>query len=95
MKSTFSKNYFSNIRLSNRLDQGQARQFVGPDLRPNCLQRLNYLQTILAGYIGTGEEFTNSCDECLNPYQGREKDKKKICYIYDLSMVHASGHMLL
>ena len=72
VKSTFSK-IFSGISVSNSLDSGQARQFVGPDLRPNCLQRLNYQQTILAGYrywqvIGTGEEFTNSCDECVNPY---------------------------
>ena len=36
--------------MSNSLNPGQARQFVGPDLRPNCLQRLNYQQTILAGY---------------------------------------------
>ena len=26
------------IRLSNNLDPDQARQFVGPDLGPNCLQ---------------------------------------------------------
>ena len=94
MKSTFSKNYFSYIRVSNSLDPGQARQFVGPDLRPNCLQRLNYRRRYWQ-VIGTGKEFTNSCDECLNPYQGREKDKKKICYIYEFSVVHASGHMLL
>ena len=25
--------------MSNRLDPGQARRFVGPDLGPNCLQR--------------------------------------------------------
>ena len=27
--------------MSNRLDQDQARRFVGPDLGPNCLQRLS------------------------------------------------------
>ena len=26
--------------MSNRLDPDQARQNVGPDLGPNCLQRL-------------------------------------------------------
>ena len=26
--------------VSNRLDPDQARPFVGPDLGPNCLQRL-------------------------------------------------------
>ena len=27
--------------MSNSLDQDQARHFVGPDLSPNCLQRLS------------------------------------------------------
>ena len=26
--------------MSNRLDPDQARRFVGPDLGPNCLQKL-------------------------------------------------------
>ena len=41
-KSTFSKKKIRNtIRVSNSLDPGQARHFVGPDLGPNCLQRLS------------------------------------------------------
>ena len=41
-KSIFSKNSFTNtIRVSNSLDPDQARQNVGPDLDPNCLQRLS------------------------------------------------------
>ena len=41
-KLIFSKNYFSNyIRVSNSLDPDQARHFVGPDLGPNCSQRLS------------------------------------------------------
>ena len=40
-KSTFMKNSFRNtIRVSNSLDPDQARHIVGPDLGPNCLQRL-------------------------------------------------------
>ena len=27
--------------MSNSLDSNQARHFVGPDLDPNCLQRLS------------------------------------------------------
>ena len=27
--------------MSNSLDPDQARRFVGPDLGPNCLQRLH------------------------------------------------------
>ena len=38
-KSTFSKITFRNTtRVSNSLDPDQARQFVGPDVDPNCLQ---------------------------------------------------------
>ena len=33
--------FFNTIRVSNSLDPDQARQFVGPDLGPNCLQRLS------------------------------------------------------
>ena len=40
-KSAFTKNSFRNtIRVSNSLDQDQARHFVRRDLGPNCLQRL-------------------------------------------------------
>ena len=38
-KLTFSKKSFRNT--TNSLDQDQARHFVGPDLSPNCLQRLS------------------------------------------------------
>ena len=38
----FQKNSFRNtIRVSNSSDPDQARHFVGPDLDPNCLQRLS------------------------------------------------------
>ena len=41
-KSTFSKNSFRYTgRVSNSLDSDQARHIVGPDLGPNCLQRLS------------------------------------------------------
>ena len=41
-KSIFSKNSFRNtICESNRLDPDHARHFVGPDLGPNCFQRLS------------------------------------------------------
>ena len=36
-KSAFSKNY----SVPNSLDPDQTQQFVGPDLGPNCLQRLS------------------------------------------------------
>ena len=63
----FLKNSFRNtIRVSNSLEPDQARHFVGPDLGPNCLQRLSaddsqrvddtrvYGQKIQAGVNHTG-----------------------------------------
>ena len=39
---SFRKISFRNtIRVSNRLDPDQAQRNVGPDLGPNCLQRLS------------------------------------------------------
>ena len=37
--------FFNAIRVSNNLDPDQARQFVRPDLGPNCLQRLSAVNT--------------------------------------------------
>ena len=45
-KSTFLKKNFRNtVRVSNSLDPDQARLFVGPDLVPNCLQKLSADET--------------------------------------------------
>ena len=33
--------FFNTIHVSNTLNPDQARHFVGPDLGPNCLQRLS------------------------------------------------------
>ena len=39
---SFFFNYFRNtIRVPNGLDPDQELHFVGPDLSPNCLQRLS------------------------------------------------------
>ena len=41
-KLTFSKNYYKNtIKVPNSFDPDRARHLVGPDLYPNCLQRLS------------------------------------------------------
>ena len=40
-QNLFFQNYFKNtIRVSNGLDPDLDRHSVGPDLNPNCLQRL-------------------------------------------------------
>ena len=33
--------FMNRIRVSNSLEPDQARQNVGPDLAPNCLQKLS------------------------------------------------------
>ena len=41
-KLTFSKNYFKNtIRVTKSLYSDQDRDYVGPDLGPNCLHGLS------------------------------------------------------
>ena len=40
----FKKSFRNITRVSKNLDTDQARRFVGPDLGPNCVQRL-YRQT--------------------------------------------------
>ena len=41
-KINFFKKFFQDaIRVSNGLDPDQDRRSVGPDLGPNCLQRLS------------------------------------------------------
>ena len=37
--------------MSNSLDPDQARQFVGPDHGPNCLQKLTADSTVNNGLI--------------------------------------------
>ena len=36
----FKKSFRNTIRVTNRLDPGQVRHYVGLDLGANCLQRL-------------------------------------------------------
>ena len=59
---TFSKTSFRNIiRVSNSLDPDQARPFVGPDLGPNCLQRLSADDSGLAGKELNPTVFESMC----------------------------------
>ena len=41
----FRNSFRNTIRNSNSLDPDQAQQFFGPDLGPNCLQRLSASDT--------------------------------------------------
>ena len=46
-KKIFSKNLFRNtFRVSNSLESDQAGHIVGPDLGPNCLQKLSADDTV-------------------------------------------------
>ena len=42
VRYNYSKLAFQKIIESNSLDPYQGRQFVGPDLGSNCLQRTGY-----------------------------------------------------
>ena len=46
--------FMNTIRVSNSLGPDQVRRFVGPDLSPNCLQRLSadYQQTTIMLLVG-------------------------------------------
>ena len=44
---TFSKIAFRNTIRMSKLEPDQANHFVGPDLGPNCLQRLSTDDTIV------------------------------------------------
>ena len=46
-----SADFRNSIKVSNSLDPDQARLFIGPDLGPTCLQRLQ--QTTLVMPIGS------------------------------------------
>ena len=41
LKINLTKSFRNTIRVSNGLDPDQDRRSVGPDLGPNCLQRLS------------------------------------------------------
>ena len=41
LKKNEKKSFRNTIRLSNCLDSDQGQHSVGPDLGPNCLQRLS------------------------------------------------------
>ena len=59
----FSKNSFKNtIRVSNCLDPDQDRQNVGPDLGPDCLQRLSAIDFF---FVAASMERVNMHFECL------------------------------
>ena len=57
--STFSKSFFFqeyHQSIKNSMDPDQVRRFDGPDLGPNCLQKLSENDTSrqIVNYYGTG-----------------------------------------
>ena len=49
----FRKSFRNTIRVSNSLNPDQAQHFVGPDLGPNCLQRLSADDTNVTPDLGS------------------------------------------
>ena len=69
-KVNFIENTFrNNIRFSNSLDPDQAKNFVGPDLGPNCFKA--YQQATLVGNTPPGTPSTerNSREKISSLYQ--------------------------
>ena len=66
-KSTFLKNSFYTIKLSNSLDPDQTGHYVRPDLAPNCLQRLSALvgKELLTSKTGLKPPIKNRQNRCL------------------------------
>ena len=64
----FSKNVYSNtFRVTNSLDQDQARQNVGPVLGPNCFQGLPADDTDKElKYISASQR--QCCNNAIMPY---------------------------
>ena len=97
-KSTCSKNSFRNtIRVSNNLYQDQAQHFVGPDLGPNCLQRLSYQHTILVGKALEMNYF-KSCGHSMrlffwHPKQMFKMISKKLYTFISKKLVHQDPAM--
>ena len=64
-KLTFSKNSFTNtIRVSNSFDLDQNRRYVGPDLGPNCLQRLTEEDKVVAQQGKSSPSCQHHCSPC-------------------------------
>ena len=62
-KSSFLKKSFrNNIRVSNNLHPDHARHFVGPDLDPNCLQRLS-ADALVGKEL---KDMTKNCDKLIH-----------------------------
>ena len=81
----FLKNSFRNtIRVSNSLDPDQARQNVGPDLGPNCLQRLSADKNVC-------RERSGSVVECLTRDRGApDSSLTGVTALWSLGKSHSS-----
>ena len=76
----FSKNYLRNsIRVSNSLDPDQAQHFVGPDLGPNCLQRLSADNTIRQKAKHNHYKIVKS-PKCIDENSYKRSHNKLFCF---------------
>ena len=69
LKSSFLKKILSGLpSVSNSLDPDQARHFVGPDLGPNCLQKLSADDTSRHTHYHVGKRNTNGYTRIVSIY---------------------------
>ena len=75
-QSSFIKTSFRNtICVLNCLDSDQARRFVGPDLDPNCLQKLS-TDDKTCQYIVACKELCNGFISCRISLYNSDNEKK-------------------
>ena len=75
--------------MSNSLDPDQARRFVGPDLGPNCLQRLSTedtgcRETVMVTLM---QMMCNVYQRLVGVKQGSVK-RQTICFVFLSFMKH-------
>ena len=87
LKYTFWKNSFrNNIRVSKSLDSDQARLYVGPDLGPNCLQKLSADDTsrqrvkVLSFFVGP--DLGPNCLQRLSADDSSRQRVKNCCCFF-------------
>ena len=80
---------FDSIRLSNCLDPGQEQHSVGPDLGPNCLQRLSE-DDKNHGYQGTSSLV--HLDPTVKPVlSGHSKRRPKLVFKTDYRLMQVKS----
>ena len=82
------KFFQDNIRVSNRFDLDQVRHLVGPDLGPNCLQKLSADDTRRqSSFFSVGPDLGPNC---LQKLSADDTKRELMLYFIAYTQVHTS-----